>query len=71
MNESRFEKSKHIIEQKSSLKQDIYAHTKSIFHTFREKAIMYAGELSPWISEIDNRVKIEFTEKNINEFCGL
>jgi hypothetical protein len=68
MNETRFEKSKHIIEQKSSLKQDIHAHTKSIFHTFREKAIVYASELSPWIAEKDNRVKIEFTEKNINEF---
>ena len=68
MNESRFEKSKHIIEQKSSLKQDIFAHTKSIFHLFREKAIEYSNELSPWIAEKDNRVKIEFTEKNINEF---
>jgi hypothetical protein len=68
MNESRFEKSKHIIEQKSSLKQDIFAHTKAVFHTFREKAIDYAQELSPWILEKDKRVKIEFSEKNINEF---
>ncbi len=68
MNENRFEKSKHIIEQKSSLKQDVFAHTKLTFHKVKEKAKEYSQELSPWILEKDKRVKIEYSEKNINEF---
>lgn len=57
-----------VLKDKSSLKQDVYQKSISVFRMLREVAKEIAKELKPVASSIDKRLVVEFSEKAEFEF---
>lgn len=64
----QFEKIVSIVQNKASLKQEIYRNTLSTFLSFKEEGKRLVEELKGKMNSFDKDVAIEFTEKGDFEF---